>query len=148
LQSTFVLAERITIVLTRIIITLAAMAGFVLGGGAVASASTGAGDNPHQSTPGHFGYIDAVFGPVSCNEVHHPSNNLPGGVPAGATSIGGYDTVQCRFPNPLSAAAGQEFVSGWFSDFGSQFDQNLGLIDVRVDGGGQGYHGVAWYPTG
>jgi hypothetical protein len=133
--------------LRRIIIVLAAAAGLTVGGSAVAGASTGAG-SPHRSTPGHFDYVDPTFGAVSCNEVHHPSNRLPGSVPAGATTVGGYDTVQCKIVDAPSPLAGQEVDGGWFSDFGSQFDQNLGLIAAHVDGGGQGYHGVAWYPSG
>jgi hypothetical protein len=98
------------------------------------------------STPGHFSYVDPLFGPVTCNEVHHPSNNLPGNFPAGATTEGGYDTITCHMDNP--DLAGQSLTVGWFSDFGTRFDQSPGFILVSVSGNGRTYHGIAWYPNG
>jgi len=44
--------------------------------------------------------------------------------------------------------AGQTFTEGWFSDFGTQFDQNVGLIKSHVSDDGLTFHGIAWYPDG
>jgi hypothetical protein len=128
----------------RLLIPAIAALGLVFGTAAVASASTGPG-SPHASTPGHFSYFDPLFGQVSCNEVHHPSNNLPANFPAGATTQGGYDTVTCILAAP-SVFAGQTFTGDWFSDFGTQLD--VGVIQLRVSGGGLTYQGIAWYPNG
>ena len=132
--------------LKRLLIPAIAALSLVFGTAAVASASTGP-VSPHASTPGHFSYFDPLFGQVSCNEVHHPSNNLPANFPAGATTQGGYDTVTCKIAAP-SVLAGQTFTSDWFSDFGTRFDQNVGLIETHVSGGGLTSHGIAWYPNG
>jgi len=72
---------------------------------------------------------------VSCNEVHNPSNHLPANFLAGATTQGGYDTVTCNIAAP-SFLAGQTITIDWFSDFGIQFDQNVGVIQTQVSGGG------------
>jgi hypothetical protein len=98
------------------------------------------------STPGHFSYTDPTFGAVTCNEVHHPSSKLPANFPAGATTAGGYDTIECRLARP--SLAGQAFTSGWASDFGTRFDQSTGFILIKVSGSGRTYHGIAWYPNG
>ena len=132
--------------LKRLLISATAALGLVFGAAGVAGASTGP-VSPHASTPGHFSYFDPLFGQVSCNEVHHPSNNLPVNFPAGATTQGGYDTITCNLAAP-SGLAGQTFTGDWFSDFGTQFDQNAGLIETRVSGGDATYHGIAWYPDG
>jgi hypothetical protein len=126
-------------------IAAAAIAAVV--GSAPALAGTGGNGSPSSSVPGHFSYTDFA-GPVKCNEVHHPSNKLPGSVPAGSTTTGGYDTVNCVVANPPAPLVGQTFVSGWSSDFGRHFDQNTGLIQITVAADGTSYGGVAWYPNG
>jgi hypothetical protein len=132
--------------LKRLLISAIAALGLVFGTAGVAGASTGP-VSPHASAPGHFSYFDPLFGQVSCNEVHNPSNNLPANFPAGATTQGGYDTVTCNLAAP-SELAGQTFTEGWFSDFGTQFDQNVGLIKSHVSDDGLTFHGIAWYPDG
>jgi hypothetical protein len=110
-----------------------------------ALASTGP-TSVDASTPGHFSYTDPFFGPVSCNEVHHPGS-LPPGLEPGATTLGGYDTITCKLETP-SSLGGQQFIGDWVSDFGTQFDQNTGPADFRVAPNGLSYHAVAWYPNG
>jgi hypothetical protein len=101
-------------------------------------------NSPGSATPGHFTYGDPVFGIVSCNEVHHPTNNLPSNFPAGATTKGGYDTITCNIAIPNHA--GLRFTNYWFSDFG--IEQNVGFAQESVDDTGAAYHAIAWYPNG
>jgi hypothetical protein len=113
------------------------------------------------STPGHFTYTDALFGAVSCNEVHHPGNTLPGDLkadidastlPAAArVTKGGYDEVTCQLVSPSAYAVaheGQTQLAGWYSDFGTTFDHNGGIIQDTINPAGTVYHGWAWYPNG
>jgi hypothetical protein len=119
-------------------------------GGGLALASPAYAD---ASIPGHFSYNDGLFGPVECNEVHHPTNDLPASAPAGAVTTGGYDTITCQIANP--SHAGQDFSDTWTSDFvvvgpnplPPGTDTHLGLIQVNVNGTGSVYHGLAWYPN-
>jgi hypothetical protein len=136
----------------RILFTALAAGALLL---AVPAASALASSGPGKvvinngATPGHFSYNDGVYGPVTCNETHHPSNNLPGSFPAGATTKGGWDEVQCTFDTTVTNFPfGQDYTWYWISDFGTQFDQNLGLYEAHVNGDGTGYHAVAWYPNG
>jgi hypothetical protein len=131
----------------RLAIILAGAAAIVALGAAPAWAGTPGSGGGNASTPGHFTYNDAVFGPVTCNEVHHPSNVLPAAqVPAGSVTTGGYDEVTCQLGAVPAGFAGTTVFSGWFSDFGIQ--ANGGLINARVNLAGTAYHGIAWYPFG
>jgi hypothetical protein len=109
--------------------------------------------------PGSFAYNDGVFGPVTCNETHHDTNNLPGAIKVpNAVTKGGYDEVQCTITN-APQRAGQDLTETWFSDFRFEVnghadvslppgtDVNLGLAQVEVNGAGNGYHIFAWYPN-
>lgn len=116
-----------------------------------AFADTPGSSSPTASTPGQFSYTDPVFSDMQCNEVHHPGR-VPQGLlnqdPTLSQTAGGYDTVKCRLATPDAAGAGQTFVNRWDSDFGTQFDQNEGMIHIVENVDGTGWHGVATYPAG
>jgi hypothetical protein len=129
-----------------ILTALLASAGLATAGTAFAAAAT----------PGHFAYNDAVVGPVTCNETHHPTNDLPGQFLAGAVTTGGWDEVNCTLATARPDLAGQDVTEGWFSDFVFEHspsllppgtDTHLGSIQVHYNGDGTHEIGVAWYPN-
>jgi hypothetical protein len=137
----------------RRLLPLLLAAGIGITGLAAAGAASAA-----ASLPGSFAYNDGVFGPVTCQETHHDTNNLPGSVKApNAVTKGGWDEVQCTITNGTTLPDNP--AESWFSDFRYEVnghagvalppgtDVNLGLIQVNVNGDGSGYHGIAWYPN-